>query len=199
MFDDKSTEREINIYKQYQDIIAPFIAELEVRDTEYPIEIFNEVRSIFTHLSRYKIQKQAKDLISAESHVKRAILDCFKYMCISMAEEINDFRNSYKKVDLKLADNGKFLPELDRLEHIAKKSYKTAKVSEIKKEISDDELYVLFETAYNNYKTLLDFLESSEEAILFASSHSKNSNMVNIISILVTTISILIAVVSILL
>ena len=55
MFDDKSTEREINIYKQYQDIIAPFIAELEVRDTEYPIEIFNEVRSIFTHLSRYKI------------------------------------------------------------------------------------------------------------------------------------------------
>lgn len=89
--------------------IAPFITELEVRDTEYPIEIFNEVRSIFTHLSRYKIQKQAKDLISTESHVKRAILDCFKYMCVSMAEEINDFRNSYKKVDLKLADNGKFL------------------------------------------------------------------------------------------
>ena len=48
-------EREELIYRQYQDIIAPFIVELEVRDKEYPIEIFNEIRSIFTHLLRYKI------------------------------------------------------------------------------------------------------------------------------------------------
>lgn len=28
-------EKETGIYQQYRDVIAPFIAELEVRDTEY--------------------------------------------------------------------------------------------------------------------------------------------------------------------
>ena len=61
---------EEKIYWQYQNIIAPFIAELEVRDNEYPIEIFNEIRSVFTHLSRYKLQKSDKDILAAESHSK---------------------------------------------------------------------------------------------------------------------------------
>ena len=63
-------EREELIYRQYQEIIAHFIVELEVRDKEYPIEIFNEIRSIFTHLSRYKIQGSESDVMSAENHTK---------------------------------------------------------------------------------------------------------------------------------
>ena len=51
-----NTEREKDIYDQYQSVIAYFIAELEVRDAEYPIEIFNEIRAIFTHLARYRLQ-----------------------------------------------------------------------------------------------------------------------------------------------
>lgn len=62
---------EEKIYWQYQNIIAPFIAELEVRDNEYPIEIFNEIRSVFTHLSRYKLQNSDKDISAAASHSKR--------------------------------------------------------------------------------------------------------------------------------
>ena len=49
-------QREKDIYIQYETIIAYFIAELEVRDTEYPIEVFNEIRATFTHLSRYKFE-----------------------------------------------------------------------------------------------------------------------------------------------
>lgn len=90
---------EEKIYLQYQNIIAPFIAELEVRDNEYPIEIFNEIRSVFTHLSRYKLQKSDKNLSAAESHSKRAILDCYKYLCISMEEKVCKFRNEYKNID----------------------------------------------------------------------------------------------------
>lgn len=101
-------EKETGIYQQYRDVIAPFIAELEVRDTEYPIEIFNEIRAIFTHLTRYKLSESESELISAERHVKRAILDCFKYMCISMAEEMQMFRHDYRRVDLKFANNGIF-------------------------------------------------------------------------------------------
>lgn len=186
-------EREKRIYERYQNDIAPFIAELEVRDTEYPIEIFNEIRSVFTHLSRYKLQNSEKDIASAESHIKRAMLDCFKYICVSIAEKVAQFRREYRSVDLKLADNGRFLPELNRLEMEAKKAYICAKNAEIKK-IPTDDLYALYEKAYNCYSEMDQFLDNSHEAILFASSHSKSSNFITIISIVVTVVSIIVAV-----
>ncbi len=189
-------EAERKIYEQYQNIIAPFIMELEVRDCEYPVEIFNEIRAIFTHLSRYKLQQKEDEVVSAERHTKRAILDCFKYLCVSIASKIKTFRNDYRKVDLKLAANGTFLPELDRLESVAEEAYKKAKRMEIKQEVSEDELFSLFEKAYNAYSSLDQFLNDSNEAILFASSHSRRSNALNVISISVTILSIAIAVIS---
>lgn len=106
-------DKEEKIYVQYQDIISPFIAELEVRDTEYPIEIFNEIRSIFTHLSRYKIQNSDEDILAASSHSKRAIIDCYKYLCISIQERVHKFRKEYKNINLGLADNGKFFARIE--------------------------------------------------------------------------------------
>ncbi len=187
---------EEKIYWQYQNIIAPFIAELEVRDNEYPIEIFNEIRSIFTHLARYKLQKSDKDISAAENHLKRAILDCYKYLCISMEEKVCSFRNDYKDTDLGLADNGKFLPELNKLELKAKNAFKLAKESEVKDEIDEDEKYQLFESAYDKYSEMDKYLDDSQEAILFASIHSKRSNRVTVISCVVTVVSIITAIVS---
>lgn len=193
---DTANNIEEKIYWQYQNIIAPFIAELEVRDTEYPIEIFNEIRSVFTHLSRYKLQKSDKDISAAESHSKRAILDCYKYLCISMEEKVYEFRSEYKDIDLGLADNGKFLPELNRLELKAKKAFKLAKETEVKNEIDEDEKYKLFESAYNEFSEMDKFFDDSQEAILFASTHSKRSNRITIISCVITVISIIVALVS---
>lgn len=188
-------ERELNIYRQYQEIIAPFIVELEVRDIEYPIEIFNEIRSIFTHLSRYKLQNSEKDITSAENHIKRAILDCFKYLCISISEKIASFREGYKKVNLGLADNGNFLPKLNNLESIARSSFIKAKKAEVKKEKTED-LYKLYEKAYNAYSSLDKYLDDSYEAILFASKETKRKDYWTIASTAVTVVSIIIAVVA---
>lgn len=185
-------EKEKNIYLQYQNVIDPFIAELEVRDKEYPIEIFNEIRAIFTHLARYKIQKNEKDVLSAEKHVKRAILDCYKYLCFSIAEQIHKFRIDYRTVDLKLADNGKFLPQLNKLDSLAQKALQKA---EIKNEVTEEDLYIYFEDIYNAYSELDKFIENSNEAIAFASFHSKKNNWITIISIIITIISIVIALV----
>lgn len=189
-------EHEEKIYIQYQNIISPFITELEVRDTEYPIEIFNEIRAIFTHLSRYKMQQSEKDIISAENHVKRAILDCYKYLCISIAERLKTFRDEYKKVNLALADNGRFLPRLNELERVAKQVFTEAKKAEIKNELNEDKIYLLFEKAYNAYSELDTFLDDSYEAILFASLHSKRDNRITIVSSVITVVSIIVAIVA---
>lgn len=193
--DNNFEKREKEIYNQYQSVIAYFIAELEVRDTEYPIEIFNEIRATFTHLSRYKLQNSIKDLVSAERHIKRATLDCFKYMCVSIKEEIRLFREEYRKVDLSVAENGRFLIELNRLEEEANSLYIKAKREEIKGEISEDRLYAMFETAYNKHQELTQYLDDSKEAILFASNHTRNRDIVTKVSIVVTVISIIIAII----
>lgn len=193
--DTNLTERENKIYIQYQEVIAPLIAVLEVRDGNYPIEIFNEIRAIFTHLSRFKIQSSEQDLISAERHVKRAILDCYKYMCVSIKEQMVRFREEYRNVDLGIADNGMFLVTLNRLQKEADESFVSAKKKELVGEISEEELFGLFETAYIKQKDLEDYLENSEEAILFATSHSHKRDRITMISITVTVISILFAII----
>ena len=93
------------------------------------------------------------------------------------------FRQDYRKVDLKLANNGEFLPKLDKLEDKARKAYVTAKKAEI-------------ELAYNAYSELDKFLDDSQEEILFASTHSKKSEIVNIVSCTITIISIIITIIA---
>ncbi len=122
---------ELEIYQTYQEVIAPLILTIEVVDGEFPIEILNEIRSIFTHLSRYKLQNSEKDLASAQRHVKRAVLDCYKYLCVSYFEEVKRFRHEHKGIDLTLADNGNFLPTLDEKEKQAKQLLLEAKKFEI--------------------------------------------------------------------
>ena len=186
-------DRELEIYRQYQNVIAPFIVDLEVRDGEYPIEIFNEIRATFTHISRYKVQNSTDDLISAERHIKRATLDCYKYLCVSHAEEIKAFRYNYRSVDLHLADNGRFLNTLDSLEKQAKASYIDAKKAEVSRELSDERIYSMFENAYNKHCDMLSYLHESEESIRFASTQTRKRNFWTVFSVIITVISIVVA------
>lgn len=113
-----------------------------------------------------------------------------------MEEKVCKFRSEYKDIDLGLADNGEFLPKLNRLESKAKMAFKAAKEAEIKNEITEDARYELFESAYNEFSEMDKFLDNSQEAILFASTHTKRSNRITIISCIITVISIVVAIVS---
>lgn len=201
-------DKEKNIHVQYLDIISPLIGVLEVEDQEYPVEILNEIRAMFTHLSRYKVDNKESELDSAENHVKRAILDCYKYLCIAHKEHFTRFRNSYRDVDFTYANNGAFLPGLDELENEADKLYKIAKTVDIskKKKMDDgsissieiDELYQLYEDAYNKHCEVKRYIEENNQAILHASMQSlhnkKVSNGLNLTSIIVTSVSIVVTV-----
>ena len=62
-------------------------------------------------------------------------------------------------------------------------------------DITDDELYGLFENAYNDYSTLIQFKDDSEEAILFASNHSKKNMLLAVTSIVIGIVGVVLAVV----
>ena len=56
-------DRIFSIGKQYHNVISPLVNELEVMDEEYPIEIFNELRAVMTHVSRYRIKNNENIII----------------------------------------------------------------------------------------------------------------------------------------
>lgn len=186
-------ERKLEILRKYQDIISVFVVELEVRDCEYPIEIFNEIRAIFTHLARFELCKSEDDLQAAESHVKRAVLDCYKYLCISIAEKVKGFHQQYKNVDLSIIDNGDFLRQLNELDNKCRNAYISAKKADGKK-MPEDTTYCMYESAYNQYSKLDNLIDDAYEKVQTAQHKSSIGKRINICSIIVTTISIAITV-----
>ena len=53
----------------------------------------------------------------------------------------------------------------------------------------------MIEDAYNKHEELCRFLHDSSEAILFASNHTKNRDIITKVSIVVTIISMIVAVI----
>lgn len=184
-------QREVNaIYKQYLEDIVPLLSNLEIIDSEYPVEITNEIRAIFTHLSRCyafpsKVDINAQ-LKAAERHVKRALLDCYKYTCLSHANFIQNFRTDYRNIDLTLIDAGKFIKELSSKTVSAQERINKAKRADTYnviieddfdittddanfeiycKSICDDDLFSMYQEAYIEYSECVELIKKQYDAI----------------------------------
>lgn len=79
--EDLNVKLEYDIYEKYHSVMCPLMAEIEVRNSSFAVEIINEVKSAFTNISRYKLNNSVKDLDRANSHILRGIMDAYKYIC----------------------------------------------------------------------------------------------------------------------
>ena len=106
------------IFKLYLEVVCPYIIELESLDEEFPVEILNEIRGVTTHFAKYVCynapDERKENLKLAKSHIKRAILDCYKYMSVSFGEFYNNFKREYRNFDLREVDNGEFIIDLSK-------------------------------------------------------------------------------------
>lgn len=155
----------IEICESYNKIIHPFVAQLEIIDGEFPVEILNEIRAIFQHLIRcYALNKEdaiKKNIDKARSHLKRAILDCFKYLCVSFDEEYKKFLHTFRHVDLREINQGAFLIDITRTYQEAKDLLIDAKEAEA---LSEDvqNCFSSYESAYNKYCALHKLITSNQ-------------------------------------
>ncbi|MCL2755066.1 MAG: hypothetical protein FWD35_05060 [Oscillospiraceae bacterium] len=153
------------VFVAYTNIICPFVITLEVIDNEYPIEIFNEIRSIFFHLSVFMksedFSAKESELIKAEGHLKRAHLDCYKYLSHSYLEYHRDFVKIYAHYDLRAVEDGQFIIDLSDLRKAAIEKYEYAKNAEAQR-VEVDKLYFLFEESYNACRKLYIRIRDSE-------------------------------------
>ena len=158
-----------NLYNTYLFVICPFIAQLERTDNKFPIAILNEIRAIATHLGRLNLSNDINvindNLTKAERHIKRTVLDCFKYSCLSLEDNYQKFERLYRRADLSIVDNGEFLPNLTKMRIETLRSLKEAQSYEITENCSEDELFKKYELAYNNYAEVDSYINDSMEKL----------------------------------
>lgn len=167
----KKTKDIDEIFSVYINIINPLIVQYEVLANNFPSEILNEIRAIFTHLGRCTITSDDKvindNLSKAKGHAKRAALDCYKYNCLAYSDFYSEFMKHYKNVDLSLIDNGKFLPEITKKYFDAQELVMQAKMCEtnLVAGATTSEIYEKYENAYLAYnKVYLRLIEVQEVA-----------------------------------
>ena len=127
-------EKVEQIYKRYYSTLNPLIQAYEVLAREFPIEIMNEIRAIFTHIARCHgrtctDQEIDENIAKAERHMHRAVLDGFKYNCFAIQDWATKFKADYSGV-LEYVDNGEFLSEFISKELRAQNLFLTAKTQE---------------------------------------------------------------------
>lgn len=156
-------------YDVYINIICPMIMQLEVLTTEFPIPILNEIRAFTTHIAKIyqstdKVIKE-DNLLKAERHIKRMLLDCYKYTCVAFDDKYQAFQTLYKNVDLSVIDNGDFLSKIVRDKKSVVEQIKEAKINELSIDKDEDSVFDSYENAYNLYSELIAYIEDHYELL----------------------------------
>lgn len=162
-------EEQINyLFSLYKDKVNPLISVYNALENRFPLGVINELRDIFSHLTQSLLVEDDAEvdrhLDKALRHFKRAIVDAFKYASMAYSKVYDDFKESYKYVDLSYVDNGQLLPKLTKLNAEAENLMHEAKM--IESNIHDDEeMYTAYEAAFNRYAELYKCIMDSLGAV----------------------------------
>ena len=177
-----------DIFRMYIEDINPFIVRFEVTAGEFPSEVQNEIRAMYGHLARAAMAETEEQVTSniekIKSHSKRALLDCFKYTSILCSDEYEGFMSRYEGIDLTYLDEGRFLPGIVSRYEAAKKALQTAKISETTN-LPQDELFDLYQDAYQQFEELSTILKKNEEKAAFLQHKATRKDQLSIISFIV--------------
>lgn len=167
-------ERLSPLYNNYNAIIKPLIAEIEVRFEYFPTSIFNEIRAFNDHVSRCYLKPDDEEWINkqihkAEGHIERIILDCYKFLNVSLYDSvIKKFDKEYKGVDLSNINNGDFLIQHKKLAREIVVKLKDAKSKEVLENKSES--ITIYEEVHNKYAELETLIEQNCRNLFWAKS-----------------------------
>lgn len=179
----KSHEKELNdLFWDYANIVNPLIVEYEVEKNEFPIEILNEIRAIVGHIVRATTTKNeteiSENISKAHSHMKRATLDGYKYLCVIYDDRYWEFYNRYDTVDWISSGLQNRIYDINQTRKLAVELLRKAKNSEGIENDSQRSLVTaenefqstamlseMYKNAYNKYKVLYGMLFSLDHDI----------------------------------
>ena len=189
------------ILRIYIEDINPFVIRFETTKGEFPVEIQNEIRAIYNHLARAALANDdcqiVENLDKMMSHSKRALIDCFKYMCVICDDNYRDFMKRYEAVDLTYLDEGRFLYSITTSRKQAIKAIRVAKEAE-SVNTSKEELFKLYQSAYNQFEDLNLQIDAAEDKAEFLKRKATRKDMISKASLVFGVIGIIIGIIGIL-
>ena len=154
-------KRIVGLYKDYNNVIKPLIAEVEARTEQFPLPLFNEIRALHDHISRCYSDEATNDsiedeVVKAQRHSLRIMLDCYKYLNLTLHDEVILFERETKHIDLTVLQNGTFYPKYKEVRSNAIKLVRKAKSEEPLDSVKALDTYQLSYNAYTEIETLID-------------------------------------------
>lgn len=154
-------KRIVGLYKDYNNVIKPLIAEVEARTEQFPLPLFNEIRALHDHISRCYSEGATndsieEDVVKAQRHSLRIMLDCYKYLNLTLHDEVTLFECETKHIDLTVLQNGTFYPKYKEMRSNAIKLVRKAKTEEPLDSVKALDTYQLSYNAYTEIETLID-------------------------------------------
>ena len=153
-------------FRIYTETIQPLIIHIEELKSEFPSEILNEVRAMYTHFSRAFLTDTEEDVVSniekIKRHTKRALLDCFKNSCIIIIDQRKLFFEKYKGIDLTYIDKGEFLKKEKTAFRECVDALKEAKKAE-GLNTNEDVLFSMYQDAYAKGLILDEIINNAED------------------------------------
>lgn len=152
------------INKTYYKLIQPL---LEPLSTIYQLKlnaVYNEQRSILTHIARayFLEQKRDDEINKATGHLHRLLLDIFKLYALHYTDELDNFEKKYKNVNILSVDKSRFCSCYFRMKRIAESYLLMAKTREQR----DTKLALsFFQKSYNYYNHLFTYYRKHERSL----------------------------------
>lgn len=145
-----------DLYRAYNTAIKPLIAEIEARIEHFPLPLFNEIRALHDHIARcysdnVTSQQIEEEVQKAHRHVVRIMLDCYKYLNLTLHDTMVLFERQTKNIDLTVLKDGTFYPQYKILRNQAIQTVRKAKTTEA---LDTDSALNIYQEAYNIYTAL---------------------------------------------
>lgn len=80
----------------YLALCKPLMFFSETIENEYPVEILNEIRASFDHISRLVITESEIELTKLKEHVYRMCIDSYRYAIVSLNDLFSQFEKNSK-------------------------------------------------------------------------------------------------------
>ena len=160
------------LLEEYGSVLAPRIIEYEVEKCEFPIEVLNEIRAIYAHLYRASVTSRPEDIgeniSKAKSHSKRAILDCYKYLCVHYDDYYHQFFKKFGYINWSKSRLNDKIKQIDFQRQHAVEALRLAKLRESTSESArtkEDDYRNLYQKAYEEYLELVKMTYELEKNI----------------------------------
>lgn len=159
-----------NLFNEYNTKVKPLIAAYESLTGKFPGQILNEIRACHDHVARCFISghseaEKLKEISKAKSHIIRCILDGYKHMILYGYDYVTAFHKEYHDIQLSLVNDGRFFPELQKLEHQARQLTIEARLKEAESFPDKETSYEYYQKAILAYKEIESFIKDNADGL----------------------------------